>query len=313
MGTQLKKFFMNLISKKLELKFGKKILFNEKLANYNWFNLGGPSEFFFKPENLKDIIIFLKEFKPEKINILGAGSNTLVRDGGVKGITIKLSSHFSYLNLLSSNIIEVGAATLDRKIADFALKNSLTGLEFLSCIPGSIGGAIKMNSGCYDQDISQILHSIKIINMQGDEKDIFASDIKFYYRDSNLDPNSIITSVKLQGKSSSKEKIQKKQHDLIERKKKSQQSQINTCVSTFKNTENKKAWELIKESNCQNLRVGNAKISEKHCNFFVNDGQATAKELEDLINKVQTTVYEKTKTKLELEIKIIGYSNQKKS
>ena len=298
---------MKLLSKEIEFKLGKKILLNEKLANYSWFNLGGPSEIFFKPENIQDIIFFLKETKPQKINILGAGSNTLIRDGGVKGVTMKLSSQFSYLNLISTNIIEVGAVTLDKKISNFALEHSLTGMEFLSCIPGSIGGAIRMNSGCYDQDISQILHSIKVIDMLGTEKEILASDIKFYYRDSSLDSNLIIISAKLQGKPSLKEEVQKKQQIFIERKKKAQPNQVKTCGSTFKNTKNKKAWELIKESNCQNMKVGNAKISEKHCNFFINDGTASAKELEDLINKVKEKVHQKTKINLELEIKIIGY------
>ena len=300
---------MKSISKETEFKLGKKILLNEKLANYSWFNLGGPSEIFFKPESIQDIIFFLKETKPQKINILGAGSNTLIRDGGIKGITIKLSSRFSYLNLNSPNIIEAGAATLDKKIADFALEHSLAGLEFLSCIPGSIGGAIRMNSGCYGEDISKILHSIKVIDMLGVEKEISASDIKFYYRDSSLEQNLIITSVKLHGKSFLKDEIKKKQQVLIDKKKNAQPSQIKTCGSTFKNTSNKKAWELIKESNCQNLKVGNATISEKHCNFFVNEGKATAKELEELINKVKETVYQKTKINLELEIKIIGHNN----
>jgi len=300
---------MKLISKEAELKFGKKILFNEKLANYSWFNLGGPSEAFFKPDSLDDIISFLKTIKPKKITLLGAGSNTLIRDKGVAGITIKLSPHFSYLNIISDNIIEAGAATLDKKIADFALEQSLTGLEFLSCIPGSVGGAIRMNSGCYDTDISKILHSIKTVDILGNERDILASDIKFDYRNSNLDQNLIITSVKLRGKLSSKEEIKKKQQTFIQQKKNSQPNQIKTCGSTFKNTKNKKAWELIKESNCHNLQVGNAKISEKHCNFFVNSGNATAREIEELINKVKETVYQKTSVKLELEVKIIGDNN----
>ena len=231
---------MKLISKDVELKYGKKILFNEKLANYSWFNLGGPSEVFFKPNSKEDLILFFKKVKPKKFNILGAGSNTLIRDGGIKGITIKLSPYFSYLNLESSNVIEVGAATLDKKIADFALKNSLAGLEFLSCIPGSIGGAIRMNSGCYGEDISQILHSIKVIDIFGDEKDIPASDIKFHYRGSSLNHNLIITSVKLKGEASRQEKIQKKQQSFIEKKKISQPSQIKTCGSTFKNTKKKR-------------------------------------------------------------------------
>ena len=300
---------MKLISKEIESRYGKKILFNAKLANYSWFNLGGPAEVFFKPNNIEDIIFFFKTVKPKKITILGAGSNTLIRDGGIKGVTIKLSPHFSYLNLVSSNIIEVGAATLDKKIANFALENSLTGLEFLSCIPGSIGGAIRMNSGCYGQDMSQILHSIKVVDIFGINKEILASEIKFYYRDSDLDQNIIITSVKLQGKASVTEKILKKQQSLIEKKKNSQPNQIKTCGSTFKNPKDKKAWELIKESNCQNLQIGSAKISETHCNFFVNDGNASSKELEELINRVKETVYQKTKINLELEIKIIGNDN----
>ena len=224
---------MELTQKEIKLKFGKKISFNEKLSNYSWFNLGGPSEIFFKPDNIEDIVFLLKNFKPKKITILGAGSNTLIRDGGVEGITIKLSSHFSYLNLLSENIIEVGAATLDKKIANFALENSLTGLEFLSCIPGSIGGAIRINSGCYGQDISQILYSVKVLDIYGHEKNISASDIKFNYRDSNLDKSLIITSVKLQGKDSVKEKIQNKQQKLIIKKKK---------IST---KSNKNMWQYI--------------------------------------------------------------------
>jgi len=307
--VQSKKYFMKLISKEIESKYGKKILFDVKLANYSWFNLGGPSEVLFKPDNIEDIIFFFKNVKPKKIIILGAGSNTLIRDGGVKGIAIKLGSQFSYLNILSSNIIEAGAATLDKKIADFALENSLTGLEFLACIPGSIGGAIRMNSGCYGENISQILHSINVIDIFGNKKEILASDIKFHYRKSNLDQDLIITSVKLKGKVFSKQLIQNKQQALIKKKKNSQPSQIKTCGSTFKNTENKKAWELIKESNCQNYQIGSAKISEKHCNFFVNEGKATAKELEDLINKVKETVYQKTKINLELEIIIIGHNN----
>ena len=300
---------MKIDTEELKTKFGKQILFDEKLSNYSWFNLGGPADIFFKPSSVKDIIYFLEKTKPQKFTILGAGSNTLIRDGGIKGVTIKLSSTFSHTNLDSKNIIEVGAATLDKKVADFAMDNSLTGLEFLACIPGTIGGGIKMNTGCYGNDISKILHSIKTIDTKGRIKEILAKDIKFSYRGTNLKDNLIIISVKLKGKLSSKKKIEKKQKEMVERKKNSQPNQIKTCGSTFKNTKNKKAWELIKESNCENLKAGNAIISEKHCNFFVNNGNATSKELEELINKVKETVYKKTKIDLELEIKIIGENN----
>ena len=299
---------MKINTEDLKPKFGKQILIDEKLSNYSWFNIGGPADIFFKPENVEDIIFFLEKIKPQKITIIGAGSNTLIRDGGIKGITIKLSSAFSYTKLHSKNIIEVGAATPDKKAADFAMKNSLAGLEFLACIPGSIGGAVRMNTGCYGDDISKILHSIEAIDIKGNPKEILAKDIKFSYRGTNIEENLIITSVKLIGKYCMKQKIEDKQKAMVERKKNSQPSQIKTCGSTFKNPKNKKAWELIKESNCENFKVGSAKISEKHCNFFVNNGNTTSKDLEKLINKVKQAVYKKTKINLKLEIKIIGYN-----
>jgi UDP-N-acetylmuramate dehydrogenase len=297
-----------MVTEALKKKFEKKILIDENLSKYSWFNLGGPADVFFKPENIEDIIYFFEKVKPQKFTIIGAGSNTLIRDGGIKGVTIKLSSAFSYAKLDSENLIEVGAATQDKKVADFAMDNSLAGLEFLACIPGSIGGAVRMNTGCYGDDISKILHSIKVIDAEGIPKEILARDIKFSYRSTNLENNLLITSVKLTGKHLMKHKIKEKQKAMIERKKNSQPSQIKTCGSTFKNLKNKKAWELIKESNCENFKVGEAKISEKHCNFFVNSGKATSKDLEELINKVKKTVHQKTKINLELEIKIIGYN-----
>ena len=299
---------MNVTMKDLKLKFGKQILIDEKLSYYSWFNLGGPADILFKPESIKDIISFFEKIKPQKFTIIGAGSNTLIRDGGIKGITIKLSSTFSYIKLKSNNIMEIGAATPDKKVADFAIENSLTGLEFLACIPGSIGGAIRMNTGCYGYDISKILHSIEAIDTKGKLKIILAKDIHFSYRSTNFEENLLVTSVKLIGKHDIKQKIIEKQKTLVEKKKNSQPSQIKTCGSTFKNPKNKKAWELIKESNCENFTVGDAKISEKHCNFFVNNGNATSKDLEELINKVKKTVFEKTKINLELEIKIIGHN-----
>ena len=300
---------MKMDIKDLKTKFGKQILIDEKLSNYSWFNLGGPADIFFKPNSVKDIIFFFEKLKPQKFTVIGAGSNTLIRDGGIKGITIKLSSAFSYTKLVSKNIIEVGAATPDRKVANFAMDNSIAGLEFLACIPGSIGGAVCMNTGCYGNDISQILHSIKVIDKQGNTKEILTKNIKFSYRSTNLDTNLLVTSVKLIGKKFMKLKIEEKQKGMLEKKKKSQPGQIKTCGSTFKNPKNKKAWELIKESNCENFKVGSAKISEKHCNFFVNDGNAKSKDLEELINKVKETVYQETKINLELEIKIIGYNS----
>ena len=292
----------------LKEKFGKNLIIRENLSKYSWFNLGGPADIFFRPENKDQLIKFLDVIKKDnlKINILGAGSNTLIRDSGVKGVVIKLGSKFSNIKLLEKDRIEVGASTLDRKVSDFAKNNNIGGMEFLSCIPGSIGGSIIMNSGCYGSDISEILISIKIIDEKGQEKEIKKDEIKFFYRGTDIPKNYIVLSAILKGIVSSKQLIEEKQEKLIEKKKESQPSQIKTGGSTFKNSNDKKAWILIKESGCDKLYIGDAKISEKHCNFFVNDGKAKTADIEKLINKVKKEVLNKTGVDLELEIKIIG-------
>ena len=291
-------------------KFGESLSQKIKLSNYSWFNLGGNAEFFFKPKDKTELLEFFKEAKKKdiKTTFLGAGSNTLFRDNGVKGAVIKLGKNFSFTRLIGKDIIEVGAGTLDRKVADFAKENNLTNLEFLSCIPGSIGGAIIMNSGCYDYDISQILISIRVIDKKKcEEIEIKKEDINFVYRGSNLSEDLIITSAKLKGSLEKREKIEKKQNDLMQRKRLSQPSKIKTCGSTFKNiSKEKKAWMLIKESGCENYKEGDAVISNKHCNFFINKGKAKSSDIENLIKKVKSKVYEKTKINLELEIKIVG-------
>ena len=291
-------------------KFGDTLNVNVNLSNYSWFNLGGNAEYFFKANNKEQLLEFLAEIKKRKLKltILGAGSNTLFRDNGVSGAVIKLGKDFSYIKLLKKDVIDAGAATLDRQIANFAKDNNLKNLEFLSCIPGSIGGGIVMNSGCYNNDISKVLLSIKAIDINNlKEIEINRDDIKFLYRGTDLSENLIITSAKLKGLIGNKSEIEKKQSDLIERKKLSQPSQIKTCGSTFKNlSEEKKAWMLIKQAGCEHFTEGDASISHKHCNFFVNNGNATSRDIENLIKKVKQKVFEKTGVNLELEIKIIG-------
>tara|TARA_Y100000996_G_C22541881_1_gene650315 strand:+ start:1088 stop:1996 length:909 start_codon:yes stop_codon:yes gene_type:complete len=292
----------------LQKQFGKNLILNENLSKYSWFNLGGPAEIFFRPDNKEQLINFLIEAKKRNLSkkIIGAGSNTLIRDQGVKGTIIKLSSKFSYIKLLTNDTLEVGAATLDKKISDFALENSIGNFEFLSCIPGSIGGSITMNSGCYGTDISEILISIKVLDEMGREKEIKKNEIKFLYRGTSIPENYIILSAVLKGKISTIEEVRKKQKKLIKTKEESQPRRIKTGGSTFKNSINKKAWELIKESGCDKLKIGDAKISEKHCNFFINNGNAKTADIEELIDKVKKQVHSKTGVTLELEIKIIG-------
>ena len=300
---------MNLDLKVFE-KFRNNISINTKLSNYSWFNLGGPAEYFFRPESREQLLEFFKlnlETK-RKITILGAGSNTLIRDKGINGVVIKLSPSFSKIELIDKDTIQAGASAMDRKISNFAKDNGIGDFEFLSCIPGSIGGGVIMNSGCYGDDISKILTSINVIDMKKcEEREISKQDIKFFYRGTNLPEKYIITSVKLKGKIKSKDQIEKKQKDFIDKKKLSQPNQIKTCGSTFKNIEGKKkAWQLIKEAGCNKFKVGDASISEKHSNFFVNNGKAKSSDIEKLIQKVKQQVNNRSGVNLELEIKIVG-------
>ncbi len=300
---------MSLDNLKLQERFGKSIILNEDLSKYSWFNLGGPAKVFFKPSSKEQLIEFLVHVKKNlKIINLGAGSNTLIRDGGIEGAVIKLSKKFSFINPFPSEVLEVGAATLDKTLSRFASDNSISGFEFLSCIPGSVGGGIIMNSGCYGQDISKILISVKTINFEGKEKEFKRDEIKFSYRGSNLPKNIIILSAKFQGHKKSQKEILNKMNELNNMKKSSQPSQIKTCGSTFKNPKNEKAWKLIKDSGCEDISFGKASISKKHCNFFVNEGGASSDEIEKLINLVKERVFKKFKIELDLEINLIGES-----
>jgi UDP-N-acetylmuramate dehydrogenase len=307
MDEKFKKQFMK---QKEEIKkiFGDRVKFNESLSKFSWFNVGGPAELFFRADSEEELSIFFKYLNSlnKQITIIGAGSNTLIRDGGVKGATIKLSSKFSYLKLIEESLIEAGAATFDKKLSEFSKENSIAGLEFLSCIPGSVGGAIKMNAGWHGHSIENVVASIKVMDFEGNIKEIEKSEISFFYRGSSLPNNLLILSAKFKGKLSKKENIEKKLIQLTDKKKASQPSGVKTCGSTFKNPENKKAWQLIKESDCDKLSVGGAKISEKHCNFLINEGNANSREIEELINNVKKKVLIKTGVKMELEIKIIG-------
>ena len=291
-------------------KYNSSLSSNVKLSNYSWFNLGGNAKYFYKAKDKNQLKEFLLDLSKKNIKttILGAGSNTLFRDNGFNGAVIKLGNNFSYTKIVEKNIIVVGAATPDRLVANYAKENGLGNLEFLSCIPGSVGGAVIMNSGCYENDISKVLVSIQAIDKKKlSEVEIKKEDIKFSYRGTNLSEDLIIISAKLKGSTSKKEDIEKKQIDLIQKKKLSQPSQIKTCGSTFKNISNeKKAWMLIKQAGCENFKEGDAVISQKHCNFFVNNGSAQSSDIENLIKKVKKRVLEKTGVNLELEIKIIG-------
>ena len=276
----LKKFFFDQIS------------VNENLSKHSWFNLGGPAKVIFRPKNLNQLSNFLKTVKDsKKIKILGSGSNTLFRDGGFDGIIIKFGKSFSHISLFDKNTIIAGTSALDKNVSNFALKHSLSKFEFLSCIPGTIGGGIRMNTGCYGEDISKILLSVQAMDLDGKIKVIYSKDIKFSYRKCNLDNNLVFISATLRGSKENKLNIKKKINYLVARKKKDQPSQVKTCGSTFKNPDNTKAWQLIKDSGCAGMMEGDAYISQKHCNFFVNKKNANSQDLEKLIYKVKKKVF----------------------
>ncbi len=289
--------------------FGDNVKFDCDLKKKNWFNIGGSSKVFYKSDNLKDLTNFLHKLNnKEKIFILGAGSNILIKDNLYDGVIIKLSKNFNNISLLGEDIIIAGAAVTDKALSDFATNNELSGLEFLSCIPGTVGGGIKMNAGCFGREFKDILLSVQAIDKFGKIKTIRNKDIKFNYRSNNLPDDLIFLSASFQGQKEKKTKIQDKVKKLKFEKERNQPSKIKTSGSTFKNPvtqTKKKVWELIKESVPLDKSFGDAYISEKHCNFFVNRGNATFEDMNNLINFVSKKVREKTGISLEKEIKIL--------
>ena len=290
-------------------EFGSNVKFEYNLKKKNWFNIGGVSKVFFKAENLKELINFLKKINnKEKIFVLGAGSNTLITDNLFDGVVIKLSKNFNNISLLGEDIIIAGSAVLDKSLSEFAMNNSLSGFEFLSCIPGSIGGGIKMNAGCFGREFKDILLSIQVIDKSGNLKTIPSRDIKFEYRKNDLSEDLIFLSASFKGIKSNKKKILDEMNKLKFQKEKNQPTKIKTSGSTFKNPisqSKKKVWELIKDSVPLDKCFGDACISEKHCNFFVNKGNATFEDMTNLINFVIKKVEENTGIHLEKEIKIL--------
>ena len=286
-----------------------KIYFNYDLKKSNWFNIGGKTKIYFRPENLPDLMLFLKKFgKKEKIHILGAGSNTLISDETFDGVVIKLGKNFSKISILPDNIIVAGSACLDKKLSDFAVENGIGNFEFLACIPGTIGGGLRMNAGCFNREFKDILLSIQAIDKDGRVLTIPAKKVIFEYRNSNLSDDLIFLSASFLGKKMDKDKIQKEIHKLKKTKDNNQPTKIKTSGSTFKNPitqSDKKVWQLIKESVPLNTRFGDACISNKHYNFFVNKNNASFNDMNKLIKFVQESVQKKTGIILEKEIKIL--------
>tara|TARA_Y100000590_G_scaffold356220_1_gene410336 strand:- start:5478 stop:6386 length:909 start_codon:yes stop_codon:yes gene_type:complete len=286
-----------------------KIYFNYSLKTLNWFNIGGDTKIYFKPDTLQSLIEFLKLYEnKKKLFVIGAGSNVLFKDDLFEGAVIKLSKNFSKISLLNENTIIAGSGTLDKSLADFASEKGLGGFEFLSCIPGTIGGGIRMNSGCFDSEFKDILISVQAINKLGEILTIPAKNIIFDYRSCNLPKDLIFLSATFKGYKKEKEKIEKEVNELKKKKEKAQPTRIKTGGSTFKNPikqTNKKVWEIIKESVPTDIKFGDAVISDKHANFFINKDNASYKDMKQLINFVKEKVKNKTGINLDLEIILV--------
>ena len=285
------------------------LFFDYDLSKSNWFNIGGKTKIFFKPQTLQDLIAFLKLYnKRGKIFLLGAGSNTLFSDNVFEGVTIKLGKNFNRISTLDKNKLVAGSSVLDKSLSEFSMENSISGFEFLSCIPGSVGGGIRMNSGCYNREFKDILLSVQAVDFLGNVLQIPYEEIKFSYRSTDLPKDLIYLSATFQGQNGDKENIQNEMSRLKQIKNDSQPSKIKTGGSTFKNPigqTNKKVWQLIKEAVPKDISFGDATISNDHANFFVNKKNAKFDDMMSLIAYVKKSVKKKFNIDLELEIIVV--------
>ncbi len=277
------------------------------LSKHTWFGVGGPAEVMFHPADAEDLSFFLQN-KPYNLPIclIGGGSNLLVRDGGIPGVVIKLDSPAFRKTSLKGNLLTCGAGVKNAELKKIILDNSLGGLEFLCSIPGCIGGSVKTNAGCFGREVKDIIVSAQIMDGQGEIKEIGVKDLMLSYRSSFFPDDWIILSLTLQTETSTPEAIKKKLEEQRAYRLKNQPHNAKTGGSTFKNPEGLRAWELIKKSGCAELQVGGAKVSDIHCNFLINTGHATAKDIETLGETIIQRVKQSTAVTLEWEIKRLG-------
>ena len=282
-------------------------LFDVPLAPTTWFRVGGAAHVTFKPADIQDLCFFL-ETRPTDIpiHIIGVGSNLLVRDGGIEGIVIRLGQGFNNV-FVDETSIDVGAAVLDRNIATLSCEEEIGGLEFLCGIPGTIGGALRMNAGAYDADISQVLVHAHVLDPKGKLHHLTPQDLGLTYRSCALPKDWIFIGARLKGHVGRQEEIQAKISSFLDKRETTQPIKSRTGGSTFANPEGLRAWELIEKADCRGLRRGGAMMSELHCNFMLNTGQATAADLEDLGEEVRQRVLTATGVELRWEIERIGH------
>ena len=295
---------MTLLTKLPDVK-GKLIEFG-LLQNHTWFKVGGPADILFTPEDTNDLINFVKNCpKDIPLTPLGAGSNVLVRDGGISGVVICTKK----LNNIEveKNIFNVECGALDMAISRVASKYGISGLEFLIGIPGSIGGAFKMNAGSFGKETKNILVEAKAIDREGIIHSVDPADIKMSYRNTKTPKDWIFLSGKLRGEISKPELVRSKMQEIIKLRIQNQPQGVSTGGSTFINPKGLKSWQLIAQAGCRELEFGKAKVSKKHCNFLINTGGASALEIETLGELVRKKVLEYSEVNLEWEIQRLGH------
>jgi UDP-N-acetylmuramate dehydrogenase len=275
------------------------------LGPQTWFRAGGAAEVLFRPADVEDLAMFMAALPADvPVTVLGVGSNILVRDGGVRGVVTRLLRGFTGISIEDHEIV-AGAGALDLNVALTARDHGLAGLEFLSGIPGTIGGALRMNAGAYEGDVSQVLVSAEAVDRSGKVHAVPASALGFSYRHSEAPADWIFTSARLRATPGDQLAIARRIAE-IDAARTNSQPRSRTGGSTFVNPPGHKAWQLIDRAGCRGLRIGEAQVSEKHCNFLINLGEATAGDIEGLGEEVRRRVREKTGVQLEWEIRRIG-------
>jgi UDP-N-acetylmuramate dehydrogenase len=275
------------------------------LGPQTWFRAGGEAEVLFRPADVEDLATFMAGLPSDvPVTVLGVGSNILVRDGGVKGVVIRLLRGFTGISVEGQEIV-AGAGALDLNVALTARDQALAGLEFLSGIPGTIGGALRMNAGAYEGDLAQVLVSAEAVDRAGKVHAVAADAMGFSYRHSNAPADWIFTAARLRATPGDQLAIARRIAE-IDAARTDSQPRSRTGGSTFVNPPGQKAWQLIDQAGCRGLRIGEAQVSEKHCNFLINLGEATASDIEGLGEEVRRRVLEKTGVLLEWEIRRIG-------
>ncbi len=276
------------------------------LAPLTWFRVGGPAEFLLRPADVDDLCAFMRELPLEMpITVIGAASNLIVRDGGINGVVIKLARGFGDVVVEADGVI-AGAAAVDVTVSEYAAEAGLAGLEFLSGIPGTIGGAVAMNAGAYGGDIAGVLDWVEIVTRAGELLRVPAVDLGLSYRHANLPTDAVVVRARLQARAGEAAMIGARMAEIKAKRESTQPVRARTGGSTFANPDGQKAWELIDAAGCRGLTMGQAQISELHCNFLLNLGDATAAELEALGDEARRRVAQQSGVELRWEIKRIG-------